>query len=363
MDRDIHFQFLPFSTSEIETASLPGDHWIAASALQKAIRRCDAQVAERAALALYRWRGPRIWRRLAIVAAEDIGIGSIDAVVEAVAVCTDTAQRSDAADEVRLLLQVVRLLANAAKDRAADFLISAAHHHPSLAEARARLAVMPVADRIAFTADLSNGLHERALATWFATGIGVPDMGRDGKGDLTGLLAMYRGLGVPSQWLQAVRSIVKQTREPLALMLPPLWLAASGSSAGTVECPVPATTYIHDLPLYALDKHTRPGKRAIHQFARENVEVREILSRHVGKGNANAAACMAAFYADGACLARRRIWPGCHEVERLGIEADFSKVGVPEKAIQPLREAFARNLAHLDDVRARQLNAYLETLR
>lgn len=281
-----NLQNWPLCHETVETAPLPSDHWIAASLLQKAIRRCDAPLAERAALALYRWRGRRVWRRLAIIAVEDVGIGSIDVVVEAVTLCAEAPLRTNSGDEVRQLLRVVRLLADATKDRAADYLIAGAHHHPSLAETRAKLAVVPVADRIAFAADLSNSLYERALATWFATGIGVSDTGS--KGDLGSLLSMYAALGVPSRWLRVVRSTVKQTREPLALMLLPLWIEASGASAQTAKCPLPVSRDIQQLPLFALDKHTRPGKRAIREFARENVEVEQILSRHVRKGNANA---------------------------------------------------------------------------
>ena len=60
---------------------LPCDRWLAASALQKAIRRGDALTAGRAVRTLYRYDPRSAWRRLLVIAYEDIGIGALDAVV------------------------------------------------------------------------------------------------------------------------------------------------------------------------------------------------------------------------------------------------------------------------------------------
>ena len=60
---------------------LPCDRWLAASALQKAIRRGDALTAQRAVRTLYRYDPRSACRRLLVIAREDIGIGAPDAVV------------------------------------------------------------------------------------------------------------------------------------------------------------------------------------------------------------------------------------------------------------------------------------------
>jgi len=59
---------------------LAADRYIALSALQKAIRRGNEDLALRAAANLM-INGPKaIWRRLGIIAFEDIGVANIDAV-------------------------------------------------------------------------------------------------------------------------------------------------------------------------------------------------------------------------------------------------------------------------------------------
>jgi hypothetical protein len=61
---------------------------------------------------------------------------------------------------------------------------------------------------------------------------------------------------------------------------------------------------------------------------------------------------MAAFYADAAPLARKLAWPGCDDLEVLGVEADLFKVGVVPEGIEPVLSAFRANIQHLNEIRA-----------
>ena len=107
------------------------DPWVASSLLQKAIRRGDADLAERAAVSLYRRRGRGIWRRLCVIAFEDVGVGSVEAVVETIAIGTDPALRIDGDEPA--LRHVARILALASKDRSPDYLTSCTCHIVALA--------------------------------------------------------------------------------------------------------------------------------------------------------------------------------------------------------------------------------------
>jgi replication-associated recombination protein RarA len=60
---------------------LPCDRWLASSALQKAIRRGEVLTAERALRTLYRYDPRSTWRRLLVIACEDVGIASLRAVL------------------------------------------------------------------------------------------------------------------------------------------------------------------------------------------------------------------------------------------------------------------------------------------
>ena len=106
-------------------APLGVDPWVASSLLQKAIRRGDADLAERAAVTLHRQRGKGIWRWLLLISFEDIGVASPAALVEAAVAATNSKWRDEGGGEARALRILARRLADAAKDRSADYLICA----------------------------------------------------------------------------------------------------------------------------------------------------------------------------------------------------------------------------------------------
>ena len=55
-----------------------------AAVWDKSIRRSETEIAQRAALTLFKLRGSAIWRRFMVIAFEDVGIGSVDAVTTTV---------------------------------------------------------------------------------------------------------------------------------------------------------------------------------------------------------------------------------------------------------------------------------------
>jgi replication-associated recombination protein RarA len=93
------------------------DPWIASSLFQKSIRRGDADLAERAAITLHRLRGNGIWRRFLVIAFEDIGVASVDALIKTTAACAAPSWRADVAGgDERVLCLIARLLAEAPKE-------------------------------------------------------------------------------------------------------------------------------------------------------------------------------------------------------------------------------------------------------
>ena len=240
-----------------------------------------------------------------------------------------------------------------AKDRSLDHLISIALSHPAFEDARGQVGAMPLARRIDQLADTSKSLPERAIAAWYVSGVECGDERRVGPGDLNGLMRTFKLLGVPADLIAATRTAAIRTREPIVIMTPLLWLAASAAAnRQVVEGILPPVKIIGDIPGYAFDKHTAIGKAAIHRLARENRAVREVLAAHVPEYRANAVACMAAFHVDAAPVSRRFEWTGSADLERLGVEADMPKVGVPLEGIAPLLTVIRDNLDALNAIRA-----------
>ena len=81
----------------------------------------------------------------------------------------------------------------------------------------------------------------------------------------------HRALGAPEELVSATGIAAIRTREPITVLVPLIWLAANEGRAPEVhDRPVPPSPIAGDVPLYALDMHTRLGREAIWRFAREN---------------------------------------------------------------------------------------------
>src|SRR5438105_12366516 len=99
--------------------------WTGSSLLQKSIRRGETELAQEAAMLLYRYRGTAVWRRLITIVIEDVGIAGLDLVSEVVRLGTDKALRAVLGSEAELLADLTAKLAAAPKDRGSDYLNSA----------------------------------------------------------------------------------------------------------------------------------------------------------------------------------------------------------------------------------------------
>ena len=347
----------PVASDSRPSSSLPYeplniDPWVTSSLLQKAIRRGEADLAERAAIRLFRLRGKGVWRRFLVIAFEDVGVGSVQSLVNTTTAATDAEARSRVGGDDRAVSFIARLLAEAPKDRSADHLIGAAWSHPAFGEARRVIGEQSLAWRLDLVADMDLPLPTRAIALFGK--LSARWSGKEGAHDLHAAARMFLNLGVPPDLLKAAREAAILTREPIVAVAPLLWLAASQDPARSiVDCAVPDTPAIDGVPLYAFDKHTAIGKAAIHRLARESPAVRDVLAAFVEDDRARDVAAMAAFYADAAPVSRRFAWDGSAALEALGVESDMLRAGAPLAGIEPILGVLRENLGYLNAIRAR----------
>jgi len=174
--------------------------------------------------------------------------------------------------------------------------------------------------------------------------------------DLPALLDTFRKLGVPKELVATTGIAAVKTREPIALMVPLIWLVANeAKNLFVLNEAVPRSPIFHEIPMYALDKHTRIGLEAIRNLVKFNHEIRDCLGKFVLSDQWNEAAYMAAFYADAAPLASKLSWDGADQLEAMGTKADLLRAGVPPEGIEPLLQVFRANLQNLNEFRAQSL--------
>jgi hypothetical protein len=289
-----------------------------------------------------------------VIAFEDVGIGGIDALTTTVAAAGEGAWRKNHGDDLRLAAYLARLLAEAPKDRSADYLCDA-KDHPMLADFWRVMEKASLESRLSHVCDQALGPPQRAVAALSVLGIGSRGDISRGTGGLEALLTMFRELEVPEELVAATGIAAARTREPITTMVPLIWLAARNGEKRVCDCAVPPLVKADDVPLYALDKHTRLGREAIWRLACENDCVRACLARFVPASQRRSAAYVAAFYVDAAPIARRLMWDQSEALEAFGIERDLFHAGVPAEGIQPLLKTMRANVAHLNELRAQVL--------
>ena len=330
------------------------DPWTASSLLQKAIRRGEVELAKHAARTLYRQRGRGMWRRLIGIAFEDVGIAAPELVSEVARLATDKNLRDCSRRGHRLDPRSDGRLADAPKDRSADYLYCSAIKLPDQRRELVALAGVGLDERIAIAADLGQPLLRRAVATLASTTTNSEGMEVALNGAIPRLVASLEW-ECASPLHHAAGLVAKKGTHPITLMVPLLWCAFSREDIlpAVTSDPMPVVEWIGGVPLYTFDQHTSTGKQAVSVFAKENCEVRDILAEHVPDFAARDVALVAAFYCDGMPVLRRLDWGQSRSLETLGIEADMVGAGCPREGIGPIVDCVRRNLDHLNEVRRR----------
>jgi hypothetical protein len=250
---------------------------------------------------------------------------------------------------------MAELLARAPKSRSAEHLITAWKYHPAFEQLRLRSADTSIEQAVAVVADHARPLVQRGIAASRLFDLDR-SRGRSVRNGLAALLEAYVRLGVPGKLLTAIDIAAGSVRDAITLMVPLIWLALDeGQVPNVLNSELPRSICVDEVPLYALDKHTRVGREAIRNFVKSNFEIRHCLERYVAPNHWNDAAYMAAFYADAAPLARKLVWRGADDLETLGTEADLLRAGVALEGIVPLVDLFRANVPHLNNVRAHTL--------
>jgi hypothetical protein len=309
------------------------DPYLLSSTMQKAIRRRDTAIARRAGHQLYTLDRARLWRRLAVVALEDIGIADVTVAAELVGIATwPAARRLIGGDSPALDIAIMRAC-RAAKDRTGDHLASIIGRE-----------TIPSADRVALRTASPNALlamiassdlpWERRLraAVILLRPAGYGGQVASGRsedsmhpGAIGAVFDVLHELGVPCQLLIACEAYAARQRDPLPVLVPfAAMLCATGCTTDThrvVTHDLPPAELIGALPAYALDPvNTRIGKRAVELWLRSYLAKPQWLPRQV-------AACL--WNAESAACDRTLSWPLGDTIRERAYAADLSYRGLP----------------------------------
>lgn len=342
---------------QIHNTSLPLDPWVASSLLQKAIRRGESEYALWAGSTLHRQRGNAIWRRLTLIAFEDIGIGDLDLVVEVTRTANDRDFMASLGVDTEIIADLIGKLVAATKDRSTDYLICAATEHPHHEHECEDIACLPIPDRLSVAVDPAQPLIRRAVAACYAAGINGGGRQFLVGSELSRFLDAFEAIGFPSSLASAVDIAARKTREPIVVMLPILWAALhqNGETSTIIDVPIPHGGFSHGIRSLASISIPASGSRRSPSSLARMIPYKRLcrnLWLIIGHGTSppwqHSMRMPSPSPADGIGAA--------HALEAVGLEADMMKIGCPQAGVLPNAEAVRTNLDHLNAIRRRLLD-------
>lgn len=264
-------------TSEIrlpEWFDHPFDKWLASSALQKSIRRGYTETALLMTRSFISHEPDYFWRRINVIALEDIGIANIELVNQVLWV-SGKRKWIERVGASALAAYLVRAMCESLKDRNACEIPLAVDRHADYAWHRQHYPQIPHLQLIANLE--SSDFYERALAIWSLLGTKLYPANHFHSAGIA-LEAVLEHFDEP------IATTIRLAKSKNAYALPVGILALADIKRGEqwIECEAPINPeYSGIYPLCALDQYTRGGKKAIHQWIMTNQPLKSFLREHL----------------------------------------------------------------------------------
>lgn len=329
------------------------DPWLATSALQKAIRRGHQTIALEAISFLLGGHADRFWRRLVVIALEDIGIGDLDLVQHVLLASTRKGWRAEHGGDWAVASRLVSRLCAAPKSRDACELLVAADLHPRWKEQRTAFLDLTQHQLSDIVADPARHPVERTLASWLVSGTkrfpaySLPEV----EGSFSTLLDVYRHIGVADHVLEVARLGSTRTQEGHPLTLPLVWLTASAGPVTIDATDPPEPFLIGGWAGYSYDMHTRLGRRALGMFKHRCSALHRMLDKHLPVSAHADLVGHLVFRAEGHVVDRRLGYPGAGTILRDAEAAHIIFNGLPETIATDAMEVVQTSLALLHQCR------------
>ncbi len=330
----------------VKVCPIQHGRYIAMSGLQKAVRRGDTDVALRCAARLLTDDPRALWRRLCVIAFEDIGVADPDIVGRVTAACGDKAWRLSVGGEWCVASHLVRRMCAADKDRAADDLIVPVEWHPDLERLRGELQVAPFSFLMDIAGNADRRIEARAVAAWYAAGTErvrsatLPRVGGRPTDYFEGLIER----GAEETPVELGRAGLSRTGTIMPVFFPLVWQNLQRAAWHIEPDDIPEAEMIEGVPSYAFDMFTREGKAAFRPFLHACKPLPEFLADcDVAKARWAHDLGRLIFRAEGGLLSRRMSWNLGRSLLRTASILDYDLP--PERAEEGI--ALVRSNLHL----------------
>ena len=325
--------------------------WIAMSGVQKCIRRGDAGGAWDMAWNLLQIDPPRLFKRMNVIACEEVGVLNIPLLNELYDVGGKLRWMKDNGGLEFWAHRFVTEMANSPKDRTANELVVIACQPPNVPE---RIELGGYSDEVLskIAGSSEEAWERRAMATWYLAGTFRVSNMLPRPGSMEKVIGAFGD--VPIEVLDIAVKMKKRCYEAQPIFLPLAWLALHGSGYEMVEEEALPMEMCGLVPSMALDKHTQPGKMACAYFRKACPGLEELMeSTGVGRQEQVEAVGMAIFRAEGEKLHKRATNAATDEIRRKAETAQMGEVGFSEDVGKVVLSLIYENMDVLHKARRR----------
>lgn len=345
-----------WNTPEIArpNSSVPSqDIWLAKSTLQKAIRRGDTANALLATSVLLRLQPDGLWRRLTVIALEDIGIADLGLVEECLILCSRRTTRRHNGEEWHAAASLVLRMSGSVKCRDACDALVVADLHPRLGQLRSDIVEMEAGDARRLLVDNGRTVGERILAAWSLCGTKKFPAANIGEkaGSFNDLVEVYEQMGVHPHVLHVARLGGARTREGHPLSLPLIWLLSCGGKGNFREHKPSDFARIGGWPSYAFDMHTGLGRRALSIFARRCAALERLVKERLAPAHYLTFVGELVFRADVEVVDRRLAYTGSEQLHQEAEDAHITHFGIEADLAREALALIVKNAGLLDACR------------
>lgn len=337
------------SEYEVPTVEpLQASTWVCASALQKATRRGDVDLALRAAATLLKSDPAKLWRRLAGIMFEDVGVASVETIRLVMTMMAGKSFRRQFGGEWAVASRLVAQMAAVPKCRASDDLLWTIAQHHELDELRASLAGADLPAHLSRIRD-RGALLGTSLSVLHASGVRWAGQVVGKAADTGATFATMREAGVDPEIVALAEQGFRKTRETLPLLLPLLTIATPTGELSTQDDDLPPVVIGRGgLPTFVFDGFSYEGKAALGRFLRRDTETGRWLRKHVSPERRLPVLHGAVFRIEGGLVKQRAIWPCAMTLRWL---ADSGYHGMKLSDPAGFLDMIRADLPKLDEVR------------
>ena len=332
-----------------------GSKWRWLSGMQKGIRFGLYPRAIKSAMCLNREHSTHLWRRLGLIAVEDIGVANLPLVAMVLTVSGRRVFRKRLGEE-RLLSFLIYHMCRSVKNRDVTELLCWVGHTRDRWDRRLDMMRMKLGPLQAIALDPLESVDDRMWALWLIAGTSryrapnglsvVKTMTRD----LFWETVEEFDLPILAQYVMRLAST--KSNDGMFIAIPLMCEMMRSDSPLRIREKKTSTEMCGEILSAGYDQYTWQGKRALAYFKKACAPVREFFEEN-GGDNAVEALGLAVFEAEGGVLDKRLVLNGTDDIYHHAIEAYFENAGWPAEKGWGLIELVSYNIDVLHKSRRR----------